>query len=223
MHHIKCFVDIGANCGQSANSFRSLNGSATIFSFEPNPFCFSILSSARIDKFFPMPFGLSDRDEFADLLTPVIDRLLVTPLSTMDINRFAPGAMLDEWINKNHHDRARAFLRQRLAFGEGDRFNLKPEAVKIDVEGHELSVLRGLERTLWRHRPIIFLETNGAEGVDRFLRSMEYRAYTIVHDDGDSAHIRAFSFGANKLPTNLIYIHLAQSQDFSWMYPGLIK
>jgi FkbM family methyltransferase len=35
-----------------------------------------------------------------------------------------------------------------------------PDAVKIDVEGHELAVLRGAERTLREHRPLLVLEVH---------------------------------------------------------------
>ncbi|WP_420125221.1 FkbM family methyltransferase [Longimicrobium sp.] len=40
---------------------------------------------------------------------------------------------------------------------------LVPAALKIDVEGAEMSVLMGARETLARHRPTIFLSTHGAE------------------------------------------------------------
>ncbi len=40
-----------------------------------------------------------------------------------------------------------------------DDLDLSPSIVKIDVEGFELSVLRGLERTIARCRPLLLLET----------------------------------------------------------------
>jgi FkbM family methyltransferase len=42
-----------------------------------------------------------------------------------------------------------------------------PEFVKIDVEGMELSVIRGAERTLRRHRPDLYIELHGAEDADK--------------------------------------------------------
>ena len=39
-----------------------------------------------------------------------------------------------------------------------DALGLKPAIVKIDVEGHEFEVIKGMTRIIERYRPIIFLE-----------------------------------------------------------------
>ena len=66
---------------------------------------------------------------------------------------------------------------------------LKPRAIKIDVEGAEMSVLAGARQTLERHRPIVFLSTHGPE-VHRasleFLRDLGYRVEPILGGDVES-------------------------------------
>ena len=66
---------------------------------------------------------------------------------------------------------------------------LAPSAVKIDVEGAELSVLEGGRDTLARHRPVIFLSTHGAE-VHRasleVLRGLGYALSPILGGDLDT-------------------------------------
>lgn len=63
---------------------------------------------------------------------------------------------------------------------------LAPSALKIDVEGAEMSVLEGARETLARHRPILFLSTHGAE-VHRaslaFLRDLGYALTPILGGD----------------------------------------
>lgn len=60
--------------------------------------------------------------------------------------------------------------------------------VKCDVEGAELLVLRGAEKALARHRPVIYCELNtqlaarmgyGPESVFGFLADRGYRAYIL--------------------------------------------
>ena len=52
--------------------------------------------------------------------------------------------------------------------------------IKIDVEGHELAVLRGAERTLARCRPTLLLEAedrhraHAVETVRAFLAGLDY-------------------------------------------------
>lgn len=62
---------------------------------------------------------------------------------------------------------------------------LAPAAIKIDVEGAEMSVLAGAFDTLARHHPTIFLSTHGPEvhaASTGFLRGMGYRLRPILGD-----------------------------------------
>ncbi|HEU0298322.1 MAG TPA: FkbM family methyltransferase [Longimicrobium sp.] len=66
---------------------------------------------------------------------------------------------------------------------------LAPAAVKIDVEGAEVSVLEGARRMLERHRPVIFLSTHGTEvhaASLAFLRGLGYRVSPILGGDVES-------------------------------------
>ncbi len=66
--------------------------------------------------------------------------------------------------------------------------HFEPDAIKIDVEGHELKVLRGLRATIERNRPIIFLEVHPGrihqEGhrldeLAQFISETSYRASLV--------------------------------------------
>jgi FkbM family methyltransferase len=56
------------------------------------------------------------------------------------------------------------------------RTALVPDVVKIDVEGQELAVLRGMEATLRHHAPLLSLETGDYPGMDspRTAESIEH-------------------------------------------------
>lgn len=53
--------------------------------------------------------------------------------------------------------------------------------MKIDVEGHELNVLKGSKKTIERCRPVIFFEANDLEWLDayKFLDKLEYNFYWV--------------------------------------------
>ena len=60
---------------------------------------------------------------------------------------------------------------------------LAPDHLKIDVEGAELAVLRGGERTIRKHRPAIFLSTHGPQvhaACCKLLQSWGYELAPIV-------------------------------------------
>jgi FkbM family methyltransferase len=50
-----------------------------------------------------------------------------------------------------------------------------PHVVKIDVEGHEDAVVRGMARTLAVHRPSVVVELHGDTAAVRFLEAAGYR------------------------------------------------
>jgi hypothetical protein len=57
--------------------------------------------------------------------------------------------------------------------------------IKIDVEGHEINVLRGAKKTIKSHKPIILFEQgadeihNGSSEAIDYLTSLDYSFYSI--------------------------------------------
>jgi len=52
--------------------------------------------------------------------------------------------------------------------------------IKIDVEGHELEVLRGSRETLEKYHPILMVEITSPRAVDFLCREMCYEQPIIV-------------------------------------------
>ena len=70
-----------------------------------------------------------------------------------------------------------------------DSMNLKPDVIKVDVEGSELDVLEGAERTLRTYKPILAIEIHHRRltkfgrtygDVSQFLRDMGYKIIPLV-------------------------------------------
>lgn len=66
-----------------------------------------------------------------------------------------------------------------------DDLALSPDFIKIDVEGAELRVLRGLSATLERSRPILLIERRGDfEAIRDLLAASDYLPYSYRPDVG---------------------------------------
>jgi FkbM family methyltransferase len=148
---------------------------ARIISFEPNLLNTDAL--CRVADHFPgrvsvERVALSDIDGEAQLFWPVYNG---QPLSTLaSFNITAAGSWLADnmpWFDpeklKVEHV---SVVTKRL-----DSLNLRPDIIKIDVEGSESRVIRGGLGTIEACRPIIMAESLDSDALDA-LRLFKYRA-----------------------------------------------
>ena len=160
------FVDIGSNVGNHSLYAGIALGAARIIPFEPNPLAYRLLTLnvllnglEDIVVFDHIGLGVSDTDE---------------------------GGFGMEERHKN-------LGAARMLAGEGDIRTVRgddaltdesPDFIKIDVEGMEMGVLRGLEDTLARCRPPILIEVDKAnyEAFDDWRVAHKYEAaHSIQH------------------------------------------
>ena len=147
----KCIVDVGANTGLFSLIAAACSTIAAIHAFEPFPLCQKLLGvNLRLNRFESrvkiQPHALSDSDGRMNLYVPLQDHGLdETSCSLNGMFRAehsqvipVPVTTLDGYCRES-----------KIA---------KIDLLKIDVETHEPQVLRGADRVLREHRPLIFLE-----------------------------------------------------------------
>lgn len=150
-------LDIGANAGQSALSFRAVNPGA-ILSIEPNPAHERDLRlAARLIKGFEYRMcAVGAEPGRATLYVPRYGRVELTGEASLLPDDAARGF----WVEA--HTRAEdADLTLREVDVEViaiDDLDISPSYVKIDVEGAEMDALLGMERTITEHRPVLMIE-----------------------------------------------------------------
>ena len=168
-------LDIGANGGQSALEFGRLRPDARIASFEANP---DNLTDLRIVNHI-----LGRRHEFHHVALSDKAGSIVLHIPLVR-NTPVPGeASLHPEVFDNVQDRLgpiTGVLKHTVAARTLDSFGLAPDFVKIDVQGHEPAVLRGMINTLKQHRPGVMLENGGSfEDIRAFLSDLGYAIFTF--------------------------------------------
>ncbi|MBC7835584.1 MAG: FkbM family methyltransferase [Phycisphaerales bacterium] len=175
-----CVVDVGANVGMiSILAARLVGPSGRVVSFEPNPTAFRKLSSAlrtnSLSWVSPRPCALAD--QHGELMLSVVTEH--TGMGTL-----APVPPADAGLVSATH-LVRVCVGDEVLEAEAAR----PSLIKIDVEGFELAVLKGLARTLVRHHPIVAAEIvqvhlrragTSAEAVFDLMRGLGYEAFGLA-------------------------------------------
>ncbi|HUG22137.1 FkbM family methyltransferase [Piscinibacter sp.] len=140
-------IDIGVNIGQTLLKLKSVDQNARYIGFEPNPFCVQyaneIIRLNRLSQCVVIPVALADKPGLVDF---VADSEADAAASTLPDLRPGKQSVRRQYV-------------PTLAFDEiGSLETDSIPVVKIDVEGAELEVLRGMKRFLADSRPCVICE-----------------------------------------------------------------
>ncbi len=163
-------VDAGANIGNHSLYMGSFLPKLNIFSYEMNPITFNLLSEnvsmSHLNNIQIYNSGLSDTVRRCGVLENAGN-----PLG---------GAQLDLGDESGHIN---------LTTLDSEMANLPKEGrcvfLKLDVEGHELEVLKGATSLLEKHRPLIFAELKELfefKEIDKLLTSF---GYNVMYAESD--------------------------------------
>jgi FkbM family methyltransferase len=170
-------VDVGANTGLYAFQLARLVGrGGRVHAFEPDPVSVAILQALGRHQanLTVHPIGLSDRSDQATLHVPVFAGRRLGALATLSAPHDGTEVERESVsIRVEPLDATLAHSERPISF------------IKIDVEGHELAVLRGSEKTLRRFQPAMLIEIEQRHqqqeiGVTfQYLSGLGYAGYAI--------------------------------------------
>jgi FkbM family methyltransferase len=171
-------ADIGANIGWYSAHLAAKDKTARIYAFEPVPDTFKWLQMAIIHNKLP---------------NVVMEQLAIADCSgTMEIYvdpTIAGAASAHPTV---YQDTSSPVLVPVTTLDEyAATHRLRIDAIKLDVEGGELAALRGAERVLTEHRPMVFSEMlrrharafgYHPNAIIALMKSHEYNCFRIADD-----------------------------------------
>ena len=166
-HSISNFLDIGANSGYFSFYFANKFNNLKVKAFEPNIDAFEKFKKTLIKNSFNdveiFNYGLSDIEKKVKMITWYKHGHAKTNL-----------VILEDHFDTNNSK----IYETELKVGD-EVLNFKNEklCIKIDVEGHELSVLKGLAKNLRENKCVILIETGDVKfkAVNDFLIKNNYK------------------------------------------------
>ncbi|MFZ4619682.1 MAG: FkbM family methyltransferase [Bacteroidota bacterium] len=170
------FLDIGANSGFAVDTFLLFGQDITIHSFEPVREIARSLSVRyrHLPQVIVHQYGLGEGDGTFRIYTPSYRGVIFHPLSSL-IKEHA-----DEWLREGmifgFKERDYTIESSECSIKRLDDLGLAPTFIKMDVQGSELSVLKGGEETLRRSRPVLYIGSVRDE-VRLFLNARKYQHF----------------------------------------------
>lgn len=173
-----CVFDIGGHIGLvTLPMSRAVAPAGRVFSFEPG--------EANLDY---LRFHLA-RNDAANV--EVVDALVGDSDGCVDFFEQSGATGQNSVVLKKNPEAYQRVRRRQVSL---DKFctdrELRPEIIKVDVEGAELAVLRGAREILRRDRPTLFLSVHPTElrlldeSVDSLMREIDDLGYVCLEIDG---------------------------------------
>ena len=181
LSHGDLCLDVGANRGQSIDALRMLGLDLRIISFEPNPELYRRLVAryGDDDDVTLLPYGLADTKHTATLHVPSYNGYEFDGLGTLQADdadlwlRSSVYSFDEDLVQVSSH-RCEIVPLDDLAFDD-------VAFVKLDIQGAELSALRGATACLARDRPVLMIEGPDEPIID-FLAELRYSMYDYDPD-----------------------------------------
>mgnify|MGYP000034593587 FL=1 len=188
----KISLDIGANIGMFTWHLR--RHSLATMAFEPNPYLSDLLRRTFGDSVPVRQVALSNRCGTERLSFPNDEHALGSLGDTED----------HQYLEENS-DRFTSFDVETLRL---DDLDFPPIGfIKIDVEGHELEVLEGAQRTIRTHHPKLLIEIEerhrpgAVKRVIELLTKWGYAGSVLIQ--GNLSAVSEFRLATHQNPLNL--------------------
>jgi len=140
-------LDIGANYGHYSVDMSKLCSKGKIYSFEPVPFTFQVLSKILNH------FNLNDIELFNSAVSNQKGSVKMT-VPVLDFGAPNTGVA---YIGDNTSEKYLTVDVETLKIDDL-KIEGKLDFIKIDIEGHEPSAFIGMKATLKKHKPVILIE-----------------------------------------------------------------
>jgi len=162
-HHVA--IDVGANIGLW--SYRMAKIFSKVYAFEINEGIAENLVAYQSKKIEIIHCGLSSEPGDATLYIPVSKGVVMNGWASLQ-----PGNCPDTQEHVTKPVKVRPL----------DSFSIRDVSfIKIDVEGHEIEVLRGAVETISASRPVVLVEVKetNVETVYSFFKALDYEEVVV--------------------------------------------
>ena len=170
-------IDVGASDGIASKFFNRKLNVNKIICFEPYTPYVKILKKLKIKNIKIYPYGIDKFNKYYDVFFPryrfFSKNLDLITYTFYDKKKLIEQIKLDFVFKKNIE-----IVKQKIYLKKIKKIQFKIHLIKIDVNGHELSVIKGLEHIIKRDRPALIIETgDDIKIIEKLLKKYNFSKY----------------------------------------------
>jgi len=193
-------IDVGASDGIATKFFCKKLNVNKIFCFEPNNSYVEILKKSNIKNLIVKPYAIGNKNTYKKIYFPrykfFSKNLDLIPYTYYDKKTLLKQIQLDFKHNNNLK-----IVEKNLKIRKIDKINSKIDFVKIDVNDNGLSVIKCLNKIIYRDKPAVLIETD----FDIYQVANELKKYGYEKFSFSNSR-KKFSKIKNKYPLNTYFL-----------------
>ena len=169
-------IDVGASDGIASKYFNNNLNTGTIYCFEPSKYYQKILRKNKIRNTVIKPYAIGNKNIKKKIYYPRykflsnnFDIISYTHYDLKLMNHF----LLDFKFRGNL-----SIVRDTLSIKKVGAFKKKIHLIKIDTNGFELPIIKGLIKTIKKDLPVMIIEVNkDQKRISKILKKYSYEGY----------------------------------------------
>ncbi len=170
-------IDVGASDGIASKFFsRKLNVNK-IICYEPYIPYVKILKKINIKNIKVKPYGIDKFNKYYDIYFPRY-KFFSKNLDLITYTFYNKKKLIEQidldFLFKSNIE----IIKQKIYLKKIGKIKTKIDLIKIDVNGHELSVVKGLNQIIKQDRPALIIETgDDITSIEKYLKKYGFNKY----------------------------------------------
>ena len=193
-------IDVGASDGIASKFFNRNLDVKKIVCYEPNKIFVKTLRKLNMKNLIVKPYAIGNKNTYKKIFFPrytfFSKHLDLIPYTYYDKKSLITQLKLDFTFLKNLK-----IIEKKLYLKKINKFNLKIDLIKIDVNDNGLSVVKCLHKIIKLNKPAILIETDtDINQIDSELKKIGYNKFSFSNKK------KSFTKVNKKFPLNTFFL-----------------
>ena len=193
-------IDVGASDGVASKFFKNNLSTNKILCYEPNKPYVKILKNLKLSNLLIYDYGISKQNKNLKVFFPRY-KFFKKNLDLITYTFYNKKDLIKQIETDFRFKKGISIIQTSINLKKIKNVKYKISLVKIDVNGHEYSVVKGLENIIKKDKPVLIIETDkNIKKIERFLKKFKYKQYSF------SKRKKNFEKIKNKYPLNTYFL-----------------